>query len=855
MASIKISINSQGAKQGAQEVNQALNSMAEAAVRAVRSTDEIRNSLTRQREAQAQARTSTQQEVAALQQKTAMQRAATAAGNALESATRRLSQAYATGQGALRSFSQSLASIRAEFTSTTAAARANGEVTTRTGSLISGLVGPLRAAAAAYVSFQGAAKFVEIADDVNSLRARIENLSTAAGQGATIFEKLQASAKELGIPLKANVEFFTQLSFAASGLGKSNADLLKITDTLQKIGAVGRISAEDMSAALLQLGQVFAQGKFQADELNVILTRAPKIVEEIALGLGRSAKEATNLARAGKLEVNDVLDAILKRSTEVNKQFESIPANVGRATASASTTIGQAIDAVNQKFAITETIAKGILNIAGRISQAFDLDTQSEKLARMKRQLADLQAEQAKPKPTGIAGFFSGLRGDDTFRQQNIENLQKQIGEVEAASKKADAALQKTTEVVKSGYIPTQDKAAESIRKHNAQLQKHADTLNLTGEALAKYEAAAVLKETGDKKLADETYRAVLADERAKAAKEAATKATQKQAEAEREAARVKKEAEQDLIKANALVNELNEKKRKADKEDEEANAKSLLSLQEEIAQLHEEGRVIEASLGPKEELQAIERQIAKERINRQAATDLVQASEHGLTDEEREAIETKRKLAVANLDASEAVDTYKESIENAALTTNDLKTFTQGILSGTQSLSNLFEDLGQTMGARLIQGVLFGKSQDEKAILGNFNDLLGIDAAGIFGAQGTNLGNTLVSSILDPILSGGNSLLQSAGINFGNIFGSSAVDAASVTWEQTSDQIFAAGGAPFTSAQAGGVTLGEAFGGAALGAAGTVFGKGLAGIFGIKAKKQGSAGVWAGVWGDLRAS
>ena len=82
----------------------------------------------------------------------------------------------------------------------------------------------------------------------------------------------------------------------------------------------------------------------------------------------------------------------------------------------------------------------------------------------------------------------------------------------------------------------------------------------------------------------------------------------------------------------------------------------------------------------------------------------------------------------------------------------------------GTQSLGDAFEDLGQTVGHALVDGVLFGKGQNEQEILGNFNQLLGVQASGLFGAQGNALGTTLASSIA----SSANSALQSVGIDLG---------------------------------------------------------------------------------------
>ena len=180
-----------------------------------------------------------------------------------------------------------------------------------------------------------------------------------------------------------------------------------------------------------------------------------------------------------------------------------------------------------------------------------------------------------------------------------------------------------------------------------------------------------------------------------------------------------------------------------------------------------------------------------------------------------------------------------------------NLKNVVSGLIEG-EKFGDVFEDLGKVMGKRLINGVLFGKGQDEQAIIGNFNQLLGVDAAGLFGAQGMNLGNTLVGGITQSVSSGASSLLSRAGVNLGSLFGtsfsSSAGGVIAGSSSTASGSLFGnvvSGGS--TTASASGGALGTVFGAAMAGAAGMTFGKGLGSMLGVGGTKPGGLGSTIG--------
>ena len=794
MASLKISIDARLAKQGSQEVNAALQSMATQATKSVTEIDKLREGFVRQE------------------------------------------RIIKTLQADLRNFGAAAAAA-----STQAQTGFSGMFTA-----ISRVHGVLLSLGAA-ISVGGLARLTKDALDTAGTL-----VDTADRIGITVeaLQELQFAATQSGVSTETfsqSMEFFSvKLAEAARG----TTDVSKI---LKQFGLDAKNLSKDPAAAIAVVAEKIAGMTNQAEKLRV--------TREL---FSRGGTEMLNMLQIG----GPALDALRQKIRDLGGVMEEDLARKAEAMGDEFETATQVIG-VQFKQALIE-LAPYIVRTAQLLGEAAvgmrnwiqETRTASQKSAaqEMLKLIAE-EIDKVEQKLKTLDQQTSIGNAIDTVLGVDAGKLQKRLAELHDMQRQYSSVMMGWNEVVGGasttvgkltgeieGLTEAQTKARDEITKNNARIKEHAETLNLSGEALARYHQAATLKATNDQAMADETYRVVLALEKEKAAKEATTKATQDAAEAERKATKAKEDFAQAVIDANNLVNKMNQELAAVRKKEDDATTESLAKLQEELVAMQEEGRLIQASIGPKTTLRDLELSIARARIEREAATKLVADGERTLTEEEKKTIEATKLQALANVEAAASFTAMKDSIEDAALTTADLKSVTQGILSGTQSIGDIFEDLGQTAGVRMVEGIMFGKGQNEKAILGNFNQLLGVDAAGIFGAQGMNLGTTLTNSI--------QSSLSSAGVNLGSLFGTSfSSSAGSVIsgGSSTAGGMFGnvvAGGS--STAAASGGALGTIFGGAMAGAAGIALGKGLTSMFGGGSKQASIGGTVGGGVGAI---
>ena len=100
------------------------------------------------------------------------------------------------------------------------------------------------------------------------LQSRIGRLSGSTEEAVITYSRLTDIARRTGATLGDTVKLWEALNFTLKDLGGNNDQVIRFTETLQKIGAIGGNSAEEMSNALRQLGQALAGGVVRGEEFN-----------------------------------------------------------------------------------------------------------------------------------------------------------------------------------------------------------------------------------------------------------------------------------------------------------------------------------------------------------------------------------------------------------------------------------------------------------------------------------------------------------------------------------------------------------------------------------------------------------
>ncbi|WP_407057064.1 tape measure protein [Citrobacter sedlakii] len=356
-------------------------------------------------------------------------------------------------------------------------------------------------------------QFLEVADAMMQLQARIDRLSPSAEEGRKTFSALAEMASVSGTSLADTEKLWETLTSSLQSAGASNGQILQLTDTLQKIGKIGGSSTQEMANALRQFGQSIASGTVRAQEFNSIVEQMPELARQIAAGMGISMDELRRLMLDGKLSAEDSLNAIIRQTNRVNDQFNKLPRSVEQATNSMSISFQMLVGEINDTTSASTTMVSVIDSITASIERL------SGKVPNATQQIAELRSEAEmyarRARTWGWLGFGE-------WQKENEEKSAKLTAEAwEKSSRTGWEAAQKVAKNSKPIEIKTElaedktggkqktgdkaDSATQALLRQQAAL----DRLN-TGYAdgsleLAKYDAVVAL---GNKASAEQIAKA-----------------------------------------------------------------------------------------------------------------------------------------------------------------------------------------------------------------------------------------------------------------------------------------------------------------------------------------------------------
>ena len=258
-----------------------------------------------------------------------------------------------------------------------------------------------------------AKKFLEIADNVNLLRARVERLSSGIADAKSNFDGIIQISNRTGMSVQNTGKLWESLKASLQDTSATSQQVLQLTDSLQKIGRIGGSSSEDMANALRQLGQSLTSGIVQAQEYMSVSDAMPEVWRRVAKQLGISMGELRQRMLDQKLTAEDVVNSILAGAEEIEKDFQNMPTTTDQAFNELKNNFDLLIDTLNQTLGVSDLVVTGIQAVSSEVQM---LSGWFKSLASDSTSLTD--------KLWLLAGAFEGIvPGLSLFRAQA-----KQVG-------------------------------------------------------------------------------------------------------------------------------------------------------------------------------------------------------------------------------------------------------------------------------------------------------------------------------------------------------------------------------------------------------------------------------------------
>jgi tape measure domain-containing protein len=212
-----------------------------------------------------------------------------------------------------------------------------------------------------------AKQLADTADKMRMLEARTINASKGIALGTQNFEALKKVAIGTGVALDDVVMVFQRVAGSKNSVGATNAEMLKLTDTVSKLGIISGATSEQQKNGLMQFAQAMTGVKIQAEEFNSISDSLPQLLNTIQDGLGVTRGQLRQMMLDQKLLSKDVFDVLIKKTEEVNKEFSKMPLTFGRVKSQADIAFGSFVADIDKATDLSGTLIRFIQRIGNSI--------------------------------------------------------------------------------------------------------------------------------------------------------------------------------------------------------------------------------------------------------------------------------------------------------------------------------------------------------------------------------------------------------------------------------------------------------------------------------------------------------
>lgn len=203
-------------------------------------------------------------------------------------------------------------------------------------------------------------QFIDMAEQAKMLRVKIKMLTGDAEAAGRVFDGLKEISKETGQSMKDTGDLWQGLAISLKNTSATEGQLLNLVGTIQKMGALGGASAEQMSNSMRQFRQSIDGGVLRAEEFNSLLENTPTIVQTMARHMGLSMGQFRAEMLDGKITAERMVNAIQAATQETNERFAQLPRTSGKAINELKVEVMGLVEQLDDLFGVSDFVVSAI---------------------------------------------------------------------------------------------------------------------------------------------------------------------------------------------------------------------------------------------------------------------------------------------------------------------------------------------------------------------------------------------------------------------------------------------------------------------------------------------------------------
>jgi tape measure domain-containing protein len=303
-------------------------------------------------------------------------------------------------------------------------------------------------------------QLIETTDAYTNMNSKLKLATASADEYANAQKSLFTIAQNNKTALVETVSLYSRIAVGMRDMGASQAQVLKVVDSVGKALKVSGASTSEAASVTTQLSQALASGVLRGEEFNSVMENGPRLARAIADGLQVPIGALRQMATEGKLTSEQVIKALESQSSALSQEASSMQTTVGQAWQmlenAATSYIGQADQANGTSAELASTIELMANNFNAMVDPVAKVMTYiakvevggwlalSDAIASVKTNLLEMIGQQS-----------AGTPDPEVQRLMKLGQGQTPIDELAAKSEKAATAVAthfaKTTKTAKKG--------------------------------------------------------------------------------------------------------------------------------------------------------------------------------------------------------------------------------------------------------------------------------------------------------------------------------------------------------------------------------------------------------------------
>lgn len=273
--------------------------------------------------------------------------------------------------------------------------------------LTAGFASAGRAAAAATAAF-ATGKIVQIADEWNSVNARLKQASSSADDFAASQRQLMEISQRTGTAFSDNANLFSRAAASMREYGYSSDEVLKITEAVSTGLKLSGANTQEASFVITQFSQALAQGVLRGEEFNAVNEAGDRVIRALAAGMGVARKDLKSMADQGQLTIDKVVPALMSQLGALQGEFASMPQTVSGSLQKVTNSFMAWVGGVNQATGATDALSGGLDNVAQTLD-SFTSSAVSGALSDVADNMSTITTVAGALVGVGLARYLSGV--------------------------------------------------------------------------------------------------------------------------------------------------------------------------------------------------------------------------------------------------------------------------------------------------------------------------------------------------------------------------------------------------------------------------------------------------------------